>query len=94
MTYAFHTITFAILAFTLFTAAHHGKALMSTQETVDQVIAQLKKARAEIVAARDALNANITDLQNQLTAAGVAEQVDLTELQNVAQTLDELNPDA
>ena len=61
--------------------------IVSTQDTVDAIVAQLAKARAEILA-------KLTDVQAQLDAAGVAEQVDLGPLVDIAQALDDVVPDA
>lgn len=70
-----------------------GLVLMSAQDTVNTVVAQLRKARTEVLEARDSLTAKIVDLQGQLDNAGVADQVDLSELQAVAQDLDDIVPD-
>jgi hypothetical protein len=60
---------------------------MSTQETVNAIAAQLRKAKDEIVA-------KIVDLNVQLEDAGVADVVDTSELVAVAQALDDIVPDA
>lgn len=59
---------------------------MTTQAAVDQIVTQLGKAKSEIIA-------KLTDLQGQLDAAGVAEQVDLGPLTAIAQSLDDIVPD-
>lgn len=60
---------------------------MSAQETVNAVVAQLGKAKAELLE-------KIADLQLQLDDAKVADVVDLSELVAVAQALDDIVPDA
>lgn len=62
-------------------------AMTATQDIVDAVVAQLGKAKGEIIA-------KLTDLQGQLDAAGVSEQVDLSPLVQIAQSLDDIVPDA
>ena len=59
---------------------------MSAQETVNAVVAQLGKAKAELLE-------KIADLQLQLDDAKVADVVDLSELVAVAQALDDIVPD-
>ena len=60
--------------------------LVSTQDAVNAVTAQLVKAQREIVS-------RIADVQAQLDAAGVAEQIDLSSLTAAAQALDDVVPD-
>lgn len=60
---------------------------MSVQDAVNAITGTLRKAQAEIVA-------KISDVQAQLDAAGVAEDIDLTELTAAAQALDDVVPDA
>jgi hypothetical protein len=60
---------------------------VSTQEAVDKITAQISKAQVELVN-------RIADVQAQLDAAGVAEQVDLSSLTAAAQALDDVVPDA
>ena len=60
--------------------------LMSTQEAIDAITEQLVKAQREIVS-------RIADVQAQLDAAGVAEQIDLSSLTSAAQALDDVVPD-
>lgn len=60
--------------------------IVSTQESVNAIVAQLGKAKAEIIA-------KLTDVQAQLDAAGAAEQVDLAPLVEIAQALDDVVPD-
>ena len=91
--YFFDAAILAALAFVIYQQTQHGRFLMTTQEAVDKVVSVLEKARTEILAARDALNAKIVDLQGQVDAAGVAEQVDLSDLTAVAQSLDDIVPD-
>ena len=59
---------------------------MSTQAALDAITATLVKAQREIVA-------RIADVQAQLDAAGVAEQIDLSSLTAAAQALDDVVPD-
>lgn len=60
---------------------------MSAQDTVNTIVAQLAKAKTE-------LSGRISDLAAQLEAAGVAGQIDLSALTEVAQALDDIVPDA
>ena len=92
--YWFDAALFAALAFAILQLSTIGRSLMSTQAAVDSVVTQLVKARGEIVAAKDQLVAKIVDLQNQLDAGVPAEQVDLSGLKAVAQSLDDIVPDA
>jgi hypothetical protein len=94
MPYWFDAALFAALAFAILQLSTIGRSLMSTQAQVDAVVDQLVKARSEIVAAKDQLVAKIVDLQNQLDAGVPAEQVDLSGLKAVAQSLDDIVPDA
>lgn len=91
--YFFLAAILAALAFTIYQLSTLGKALMSTQEAVDKLTAQVVKIQGEVVAAKDVLLAQVVSLQDQLAAAGVAEQVDLTGLTNAVQSLDDINPD-
>lgn len=60
---------------------------MSTQDTINAVVAQLGKAKGEIVT-------KIADVQAQLDAASIpAEVVDLTALTEAAQALDDVVAD-
>ena len=59
---------------------------MSAVETIATVVAELDKARGEIVA-------RIADLQAQIAAGVPAEQLDLTALVAAAQALDDVVPD-
>jgi len=63
------------------------KIAMSTQETINAVVAQLGKAKGEIIS-------KIADLQIQLDDANVADVVDVSELVAAAQALDDIVPDA
>ena len=82
--------TLFVCGFTLWVAAYTLQTIerfsMSTQESIDAIVAQLGKAQAEVVA-------KIADVQAQLDAAGVAEQIDLTALSAAAQALDDVVPD-
>lgn len=91
MTHA--AIAFALQAATLITLGyislfnHHlGKAIMSTQASVDAVVAQLRKVSVEI-------NSKIADLKLQIDDARVGDVVDTSELEAVAQALDDIVPD-
>lgn len=64
-----------------------GAIDVSTQDAVNAITEQLTKARVELVN-------RINDVQAQLDAAGVAEQIDLTSLTAAAQALDDVVPDA
>lgn len=75
----------ALLAMTRLIYAIEGFR-MSTQDAVNAVTEQLVKAQREIVA-------RIADVQAQLDAAGVAEQIDLSSLTAAAQALDDVVPD-
>lgn len=70
-------------------ATHHLEGLInvSTQDTINAVVAQLGKAKDEILS-------KVADLNAQIEAAGVAEQVDTSELTAAAQALDDIVPDA
>lgn len=60
--------------------------IVSTQDAINAVVEQLVKAQREIVN-------RIADVQAQLDAAGVAEQVDLSSLTAAAQALDDVVAD-
>ena len=92
--YWLNAALFAGLGFAILQLSTIGRSLMSTQAAVDSVVSQLGKAKGEIVAAREELVAKIVDLQNQLDAGVPAEQVDLSGLKAVAQSLDDIVPDA
>ena len=84
--------TLFICGFTLWVAAYTlktiGRLHMSTQESIDAIVAQLGKAQAEVVS-------KIADVQAQLDAANVpAEVVNLDALNAAAQALDDIVPDA
>lgn len=85
-------ITLIICGFTLWVAGYLtatiGRLYVSTQESIDAVVAQLGKAKDELLA-------EIADVKAQLEAASVpAETVDLTALTAAAQALDDIVPDA
>jgi hypothetical protein len=90
----FDALIFFILAFILFAISTTGRHIMSVQTTIDAVVAQLTKARQEIVQARDELLAGIAEVQEQLDNAEAPEDVDLTALTAAAQSLDDIVPDA
>jgi hypothetical protein len=88
----FQAATLAVCGFTLWVIAYLtltiGRIHMSTQDSIDAVVAQLGKAQAEIVA-------KIGDVQAQLDAANVpAEVVNLDALNAAAQALDDIVADA
>lgn len=72
-----------IQAFTLSATSTIGRHLMATQDIIDAVVAQLAKAKDEILT-------KIADLNAQIEAAGVAEQVDTSALTAAAQALDDV----
>ncbi len=63
-----------------------GVLMSSQQDVVNAITSQLVKAQGEIVK-------RIADVQAQLDAAGVAEQIDLSSLQAAAQALDDVVAD-
>lgn len=90
----FDSAILAAVGWLLFHLTFIGKAIMSLQNVVDALTAQVAKVKAEVLAARDALTAKLGDVQAQLDAAGVpAEQVDLSELAAAVKDLDDINPD-
>jgi uncharacterized protein YPO0396 len=64
---------------------------MSVQDQINAIVAQLHKAKDEIVGKLEEATAGI---QAQLVDAGVAETVDLSALAAIARQLDDLVPDA
>ena len=85
-------LTLIICGFTLWVAGYLtatiGRLYMSTQESIDGIVAQLGKAKDELLT-------EIADVKAQLQAASVpAETVDLTALTAAAQALDDIVPDA
>lgn len=68
---------------------HHleGQLMSEAQDTINAVVAQLGKAKDEVLS-------KIADLNVQIQDAGVADKVDLTELTAAAQALDDIVPDA
>ena len=87
--------TLAAVGFTLWAVAHLTATLgrftvlqgQSLQQAVNAITEQLVKAQREVVS-------RIADVQAQLDAAGVAEQIDLSSLTAAAQALDDVVPDA
>jgi len=65
---------------------HIRSAMSTVQDAVNALTDQLKKAHTEIVD-------KLADVQAQVDAAGVADQVDLSGLAEVAQALDDIVPD-
>jgi len=83
--------TLAVCGFTLWVIAYLtltiGRLQMSTQDSIDAVVAQLGKAKDEVVA-------KIADVQAALDAANVpAEVVNLDALNAAAQALDDVVAD-
>lgn len=76
-----------IQAFTLFAVSTLGRTLMTTQQDIDNAVAVLNKAKTEILA-------TIADLNTQIADAGVTEQIDTSALTAVADSLDNIVPDA
>lgn len=91
--YFFDAAILLTIAYTLFHLTYLGRQLMSTQETVDQLTAQVNKIATEVASAKTALETRLAEVQAQLDAAGVAEQVDLSSLSAAVQALDDINPD-
>jgi len=87
VTHLFLTAILLTLAWILFFNHQLGRHLMSTQAAIDAVVAQLGKAKGEIIS-------KIADLQIQLDDANVADVVDITDLVAAAQALDDIVPDA
>lgn len=84
--------TFKRLEFEIYrrTRFLNGRIIMSTQEVIDAVVAQLTKAKGELVGK---LEATQRELQAQVDTAGVSDKVDLSALTAIAQELDDLVPD-
>lgn len=59
----------------------------TTQDAINAVTDQLRRAKGEIVA-------KLVDAQAQIDAAGVTEQIDLSALNDIAQSLDDIVPNA
>lgn len=77
----------AVLMAGLIWMSEKGMSMSQVQSVVDAVVGQLTKVRDEIVARLDEVEAQIID-------AGVAEEVDLSGLQAIADALDAIVPDA
>lgn len=80
--FALWAIAYLINAFGRFTVIQN----QTLQQAVDQITEQLVRAQREVVS-------RIADVQAQLDAAGVAEQIDLSSLTAAAQALDDIVPD-
>lgn len=91
VTYFFHSATLFALSFVIYQLSTIGRHLMSMQETVDALTAQVAKIQSEVIAARDVLTVRLAEVQAQLDAAG--SPVDLSALENAIQALDDINPD-
>jgi uncharacterized protein YaaN involved in tellurite resistance len=76
--------TLLALSYLIFSNERHA---MSTQEAIDSIVAQLAKAKDEILD-------EVAAIQTQLQDANVEDQVDLSGLTAIAQALDDINPDA
>ena len=85
-------VAFLFLACTILLWIDHGMynnqgvILVSIQDAVNTVVAQLNKAHGEIMS-------KIADVEAQIEAAGAAGQVDLSALVAAAQALDDIVPD-
>ena len=79
-------VTLAALTYLIYASTTLERTVMSLQETVDNLTEELARAYGEI-------KAEIAQLQAQVEAAGVAEQVDFTALQAAADALDGIVPD-
>jgi hypothetical protein len=91
--YFFDAAILTALAFAIIQLSTIGRSLMSTQETVDQLTAQVAKIHLEVTVAKDQLTAQLADVLAQLEAAGAVEKVDVSGLQAAIQKLDDINPD-
>ena len=88
-------LTLAAVGFTLWALAYLINAFgrftvlqgQSLQQAVDNITAQIGKAQVELVN-------RIAEVQAQLDAAGVGEDIDLSSLTAAAQALDDVVPDA
>jgi hypothetical protein len=79
-------VTLAALTYLIYASTTLERIVMSLQETVDNLTEELARAYGEI-------KAEIAQLQAQVEAAGVAEQVDFSALQAAADALDGIVPD-
>ena len=91
--YFFDAAILLALSFTMLQLSTLGRSLMSTQDAVDKLTAQVAKVQSEVTSARDAITTQLADVQAQLAAAGATEQVDLSALESAIQALDDINPD-
>jgi hypothetical protein len=74
---------------------HHQEEMkMTIQDAVNTVTVRLDKVYNEVTGQADSLRTIIADLQAQIEAAGVTEEVDLSALEAAAQKLDDIVPDA
>lgn len=90
MNYFFDAAILAIIAFVIFQSATYGKAIMSQQETVNALTAQVVKIGSEV----QNVKAELAKVQAQVDANGLAETVDLSGLTAAVQSVDDLNPDS
>jgi small-conductance mechanosensitive channel len=91
--YFFDAAILAALSFAIYQITTIGRVIVSTQDQIDSLTAQVSKVQSEVVSAKEVLVAKLAEVQAQLDAAGAAEQVDLTGLQAAVQLLDDINPD-
>lgn len=92
--YFFDAAMLGALSCVIYQSSTIGRSLMSLQDQVDALTAQVAKITAEVTAKQDALLAHLADVEAQLAAAGAAEDVDLSALKTAIQNLDDINPDA
>ena len=88
MTYL-QTATLLALTYLIFSTERHT---MSTQDAIDAIVTELAKVKDEVADAQFKLTDQINELKTQLEDAKV-EDIDLSGLEAIAKTLDDLNPD-
>lgn len=88
MTYFFHAATLAALAFVIVQLSVIGKVIMSQQDSIDALTAQVVKIGSEV----QNVKAELAKVQAQVDELGVP--VDLSALTLAIQSVDDLNPDA
>jgi septal ring factor EnvC (AmiA/AmiB activator) len=89
----FQAAILATLAYIAYAINEFERQLMSTQDSIDAIVAQLAKVKDEVAEAKFALTDQINELTTQLEDAKAADQVDLSGLEAIVQTLDDINPD-
>jgi hypothetical protein len=92
--YWFSAAILATQSFAIYQLATLGGTMSDQQAQIDNLTAQVIKAGQEVASAHDALVAELADVKDQLANAGVAEQVDLSNLAAAIQQVDDINPDA